>query len=797
MSRLSAALLISCAFACGAEPRLDLHGDPLPEGAVARLGSLRYRLAGSSSYSVALSPDGKMLAVGASAGLTGSSITLFEANTGRVLRRLPGHAHVVRGLAFSPDGKLLASGGGDGRVALWDLQSGRELWRVESGGDSLAFFPDGKVLAAEEGRGVRLFDVNPVRRGLLLEGHTDRVMAVAVAPDGKSLASAAMDGTVRVWDAAAGKERLRLNTPPKYGLALAYSPDGKALACATFDGRLLVWDAASGRERWAVQSPDDALQNVVFAPDGSELYTARGTVRAWDAATGKELRHAGVGGQDVFRLALSPDGRLLYGIVRDGVVRLWETKKMAARAIPDGHAAGVQSLAVAADGRTVATADGVAVRLWDAATGRQRHRIAAPGSQHVAFAPDGRSLAASGAWGAVTLWDAATGERRGPDFKASAGGPVAFLGDKWLASATLDARIEALEVASGRRGPHVFEAEVNRVTSTIGTPVPFVVAPDGRTVAAPTQTPDPAPVQLWDALSGEKKAKTALPGRPLAFSPDGALLALATADGLALVSTRSGEPVRACADAGPGVRSAAFSPDGWELAGGMAGGEVRIWEVATGGLRRSHEGHSGPVLALAYLPDGRLVSGSADQTALVWEAWPAPPAERLSARDLAGLWDDLAGADAARAARAVRRLQGDPERAVAALGERVRPVAADERQVARLVADLGSEDFATREKAQAALEALGGAALRPLERAAADDRADVETRRRAAAVVAQLLRRQDTPDGWRERRGVEALERIGTAEARALLRRLAGGADGALLTETARAALRRLERGGP
>jgi hypothetical protein len=229
----------------------------------------------------------------------------------------------------------------------------------------------------------------------------------------------------------------------------------------------------------------------------------------------------------------------------------------------------------------------------------------------------------------------------------------------------------------------------------------------------------------------------------------------------------------------------------------MAGGEVRIWEVATGGARRGYEGHAGPVLALAYLSDGRLASGSADQTALVWESWPAPAAERLSVTALAGLWDDLAGADATRAARAVRRLQGDPERAVAALGERLRPAGADARQLARLVADLGSEDFATREKAQAALEALGGAALRPLERTAADDKADVETRRRTAVVVSRLIRQQDTADGWRERRAVEALERIGSAEARALLKRLAGGADGALLTETARAALRRLERRGP
>src|SRR5262249_10586298 len=151
-----------------------------------------------------------LLAVGDSRfATTTSAITLFEAKTGRPLRRLPGHAHVVRAVAFSPDGKHLASAGGDGRLALWDVASSKELWRVD-GGDALAFFADGKTLAVNEGCRVRLFEVNPMRRGPLLEGHTDSIMAVAVSPDSKSLASASTDGTVRVWDVATAKERLRL-----------------------------------------------------------------------------------------------------------------------------------------------------------------------------------------------------------------------------------------------------------------------------------------------------------------------------------------------------------------------------------------------------------------------------------------------------------------------------------------------------------------------------------------------------------------------------------------------------------
>src|SRR5262249_49921718 len=152
-------------------------------------------------------------------------------------------------------------------------------------------------------------------------------------------------------------------------------------------------------------------------------------------------------------------------------------------------------------------------------------------------------------------------------------------------------------------------------------------------------------------------------------SPDGSLLALAAADGLALIDTRTGAEVRRCEDAGPQVLCAYFAPDGWELVAGLAGGDVRRYEAATGLVRHRYEGHAAGVTALAFTPDGRLVSGSLDQTALVWDMWPAPPPERLTAQAAAGLWDDLAGLDGARALRAVRRLQADPERAVTALGE--------------------------------------------------------------------------------------------------------------------------------
>jgi dipeptidyl aminopeptidase/acylaminoacyl peptidase len=464
--------------------------------------------------------------------------------------------------------------------------------------------------------------------------------------------------------------------------------------------------------------------------------------------------------------------------------------------LPEGAVARVEAatacLAFSPDGRALATADGKAFCLWDAATGRRRLRVEPPlGASWIAFSPDGRLLASAPRIGELarelSLWGPATG-RRLRDLTPSDGCPcprVAFSGDgKSLLTATMRARVVTFDVATGRQGPHRFQSRPDPFVSGTGFYLPFVLAPDGRTVAVPrVSNGRPADIQLWDAETGREGVRLAVEGAPLAFSPDGALVAVAAGDeGLSLVEARSGAEVRRCEAVGRRVWCAAFAPDGWELAVGADGSnDVQLWEVTTGRLRRTLTGHKAPVKALAFAPDGRLASAGKG-TVLIWGLPPPPPAEPLTREALAAVWHDLADVDAARAWRATERLRADPERAVTALGERLRPaVAADTPRIARLVADLGSADFKTREKARAALRERGDDAFEPLWRAAAGGTADLEARRRAAELYAEVRRRPVEAGERRALRAVEALERIGSPAAREMLRRLAGGADGARL----------------
>jgi hypothetical protein len=226
------------------------------------------------------------------------------------------------------------------------------------------------------------------------------------------------------------------------------------------------------------------------------------------------------------------------------------------------------------------------------------------------------------------------------------------------------------------------------------------------------------------------------------------------------------------------------------------------WEIATGRERRRLAGHQGRVSSLTFAADGKtLVSGGEDTTALVWDLTgrldgKGLPGGKLSARELDACWTDLAAADAALGYRAVQTLAAAPARAVPYLGKLLSPApAVDKRRLERLIADLSSDQFAAREKATKELEAAGKQA-EPLLQQVLERKPPLEMRRRVERLLQKLAREEwdPSPDRLRGLRALEALERIGTPEARQLLQHLARGVPEARLTREAKASLERLSR---
>ncbi|HEY8505892.1 MAG TPA: hypothetical protein VIL46_15010, partial [Gemmataceae bacterium] len=320
---------------------------------------------------------------------------------------------------------------------------------------------------------------------------------------------------------------------------------------------------------------------------------------------------------------------------------------------------------------------------------------------------------------------------------------------------------------------------------------------------------------VWDVDAGRVLARPEHPATAvttLAFTADGEGLLLADGSGVVrLLRWRSGQEVRSFG-AGQEMLTAGvvLSPDGRTFAAGVQpqpeapGGKsgpakVRVWELASGTLRREWAGHAGSVTALAFSPDGRtLASGSADTTILLWDLYPAPKAAGpITGEAAEGLWAALAGEDGRQAAEALDRLLARPAEAVRLLRDKLKPAAApaaDPGQVRELIAELDAPRFAARERAVAELLRLGRSAGPELERALAGDSLGPEGRERAEAVRARLGREELTAEELRQVRAVEALERIGSAGARELLRGLAEGDAGAVQTRESKAALERLGR---
>jgi WD40 repeat protein len=675
---------LACADAAAAADR-DLYGDPLPDGAVARLGTVRFRGPDGSVIGLRFSADGQTL-------LTVSddaTLRLWETTTGRMEREVRPDPLYVRTVAFSPDGKLMALNGSqrtDGDVPgfqhvrrLVDTASGKVVGRLSlSDRDSdhdLAFTPDGKFLMSLGSSGILRIEEIASGVELLQQKFTrDNLASLAVSPDGKTVAVWSGPNTRKLylWNWQSGEEPQEVKLPRQRIRTVAFSCDGKTLAaCGDFEPFVDEWDVATGRLRNHFELREDVTPGgLAFHPDGETIAVSdsgnqrekhwSGGVLLLERGTGKLVREMPTPGTSAHRVVFSSDGHWLAA-VSGGGVHVWDLgrgEEVAAGAA--GHQGGIGQIATAHGGLIATASDDHTVRVWDAATGKERLRL--PHGHWVralALSSDGRRLVSSSLDDFVYLWDLQSGNQvyklpghgelggyRAVGFTPDGGRFLSWGDDLYLrvwdvttGKALLEIAVRPSGVAAANEDDEAGPRERRMMGMLMG---PAAFTPDGkRLVAALGGT-----FHVIDTATGRMEHSVKHLGSnvisSLAVAPDGRLFASSgwgrsiqtkLPDGrtqsttpnhhpVCLIELASGKLARELelptSEAGP----VTFSPDGKLLAIGFGrgGGEVRLLNLGTQEtVAVLADFGSGPH-AITFSPDGKyLVTGLNDQTALVWD----------------------------------------------------------------------------------------------------------------------------------------------------------------------------------
>jgi WD40 repeat protein len=679
-------------------------------------------------------------------------IRIWDVQTGKAIRHIKGEpTWTVVNFVLSKDEKMLAFNSGGNHIVLVEFATGKHQLRIPTSsiGSLVAFSADGRWLLRGEGdlydvkAGKQILGQLPVdpdqsHRGSFAGfSHDERALIMIESRPGRGDLERYFTG-VRFFDLLTRKESRHIASGAEKVEKVCLSADRKQLAAWGRQSGIRFLDLITGKWGGQIKDVDEPIDSMRFSPDGKLLAcTGAFGIRIWNLRTSK-----------------------LHFAWQQG------TSKIAA-------------VALLPNGRTAAAAEGKSIRFYDIENGKLKKEIPTPAVLwNIAAAPNGKTIASGEGQGTVRLWSAESGKELRKWHVESVWHPASLLfspdGRRLVVGALHHDGLRVWDPDNGKLLRHLKLA--GHPQPRLSNNVAF--SPNGNLLAAGSE------IRYGQIFSGPNYQSLSSFGcvvhpyyhneiSSLAFSPDGKILVWTHWFGLGLMlldvlprQTRENKrpPIAASV--------ARFAPDGWSVILGRSDGSVALWDPVRDAIVREYATDEGKVLTLAVSADCRyLVSMHAGGTALVWEAAEfAPRAMKITPKQREECWRDLAADDDINVYRALAVLAGEAGEAVQFLDGKWRslnrPMPAS---VSRLLADLGSDRFPTRDRAMQDLRALGVLAE---SRLAGHEPKNLETRRRVEAILQELKTTKEEgktvvePDLLRALRIVTILDRIDTPQTR-------------------------------
>lgn len=559
-------------------------------------------------YSLAISPDGRLIATGDAHG----EICLRRMSDGQVILTWEAHTGWVLCLTFSTDGQMLISGSDEQTIKLWDINNGQCQQTLFTNIWTTTLISSHQMLVSGSAdKIVMLWDINNGQCLRTLQGHKGWIWSVVLSPEGQTLASCGADRKIKLWNVDTGECLKTLQKHEDIVCSVVFTPDGQTLISGSSDRTVRLWDVQTGECLKILQGHADSVWSVALAMERSAVSFGVSEAKPKALASTKEIGMP----QENY----SSDHPLLASGSADRTIKLWDISIGQVVRTLQGHSYGVSTVVFSADGQTLISKDvGQTIKLWNTQTGQclRTFKGYSSGVWSIAFSPDGQTVIGSGEDQMVKLWNVRTGQclkvlKGHKNWVTS----VAFSPDgQTVASCGADRLVKLWDVHTGQC-LRIFAGHTCGVLRVI-------YSPDGNTLAS---CGEDQVIRFWDIKTGEcvrvLRGHTSLV-TSIVYSPDGQIFASSGADlRIRIWDVNTSQWLRVLKGHTNWVWIIVFHPNGQTLASSGEDHLVKIWDVNTGQCIKVLQGHTNSVVTVAYSPDGRfLASGGTDQTVRIWDA---------------------------------------------------------------------------------------------------------------------------------------------------------------------------------